>query len=48
MDIYDTENSRLVIGPFEIQPFRYIQQVLKQPDWFILEVKSSLKCYLIF
>lgn len=38
MDIYDTKNSRLVIGPFEIETLDYLEQVLEMPDAFILEV----------
>lgn len=41
MDIYDTKNSRLVIGPFDIEPLDYLYQVVKMPDEFILKYFST-------
>lgn len=42
MNIYETNNYRLIIGPFELKKIRYLEQIVKMPDSFLLEVFNFL------
>lgn len=42
MDIYETKNSQLIIGPFEIDKIKYIEKIVIMPDQFILEVYNII------
>lgn len=44
MNIYDTIEGKLIIGPFDYNPIEYASYLLEKDDRFLLKVFLFLEC----